>query len=426
MTPWRSCVLLAVLAAALFGANLGGYDLWAPDEPRFAEAAREMRASGDYLVPRVNGETYLEKPPLLFWAIALASEPFGEVTPLTARIPSVIAGVVTVVFTFLIALRLFSPRIAFWAGVVLMTCMRVWWNARCGQIDMLLTACTTVACYALCRWDGDRRKAWLLLLYGALTAGMLAKGPPVLVCPFLFLFFFYRRDKAARKATLWPWGLAAAVALTALWYVPARLAAAETGAGAAGAGMADNLFRNTIGRMFLGVSKAQWPWYYLTTVPVDLLPWSLFLPWTLPWAWKRCRTVTGVRFLWYWIVPAFIFFSICVGKRQIYLLPLFPAFAILLAASLEDFVGSLHSAWRSRTGLAWGVALVLAGLAPAALPWTEYSEAWGLPVLAAMALTVATRASVDHSCLPMASASARNSSSVEQAMAHQVSSPLHG
>ena len=67
---WHIPVLVGT-AAVLFLVNIGGYDLWPPDEPRFAEVAREMVQSGDYLVPRVNGEPDKEKPPVLFWAVAL-------------------------------------------------------------------------------------------------------------------------------------------------------------------------------------------------------------------------------------------------------------------------------------------------------------------------------------------------------------------
>ncbi|MCP4658726.1 MAG: hypothetical protein GY856_25220, partial [bacterium] len=73
-----------LLALVLFGWNLWGYDLWAPDEPYFGEGAREMIADGHWLVPHVNGEVTTDKPPLFFWLIALFSLPFGSVSSLTA------------------------------------------------------------------------------------------------------------------------------------------------------------------------------------------------------------------------------------------------------------------------------------------------------------------------------------------------------
>ena len=110
---------LLALAAALFIANTWGYDLWPPDEPRFAEVAREMMQSGNYLAPTVNNLPYKEKPPLLFWAISAASLPFGDVNEFTARVPSALGGVITVLLTYLLARRLYGQKIAVWSALIL-------------------------------------------------------------------------------------------------------------------------------------------------------------------------------------------------------------------------------------------------------------------------------------------------------------------
>ena len=180
---------LLLLATLVFGINAGGYDLWPPDEPRYAEVAREMGETG-YLVPRINGEVYTEKPPLLFWSMAAFNALFGEANAWTARLPSILAGVYTVVILFLLGRRMFNPQVAFWAAIVLITCFRFWYMARRGQIDVLLTATMITALYAFWRWDDERKTAWLALAYTAIGAGMLAKGPPALVFPLLFLFTF--------------------------------------------------------------------------------------------------------------------------------------------------------------------------------------------------------------------------------------------
>src|SRR5881628_3831022 len=94
--PW----ILLVLTASLYLTSLSGRDLWEPNEPTYAEAAREMTARGDWLLPTVNGETYPDKPPLLFWGIELASRPGGRVTETTARVPSALAGVSLVLVVY--------------------------------------------------------------------------------------------------------------------------------------------------------------------------------------------------------------------------------------------------------------------------------------------------------------------------------------
>lgn len=373
-------ILLLLLAAVLFGINLGTHGLWPADEPRYAQVAREMMQSGDYLAPRVNGEGYLEKPPLLFWSMALFSLPVGDVTPVTARIPSFLSALLTLFLTWLLAKRMFGDRVAFWSAIVLMTGYRFWWQASFAQIDMLLTGCMTVVLYHLWRWEEDRKGWRLPVIYGAMAAGMLAKGPPALIFPLLLIFAFYWRKKDDRKALHWVIGCAAAMLVVALWYVPARFALAGAGEQAVSEGIGGNLIRNTVGRMVMGVSKAQWPWYYLFQTPLDWLPWALFLPWVAVRTWKQRHADKMRHFLWCWTFPAFIFFSISIGKRAIYLLPLFPAIAIFVALALIELMDSDRMAWRRRTGLLWAGLLLLLGLVPHVLPLTEYRSVYTLHV----------------------------------------------
>lgn len=374
-------LLLGCAAAVVFSIGIGRYDLWPPDEPRFAQVAREMIERADYLVPHVNAEVYNEKPPLLFWAIAALSLPVGDVSEITARIPSVLSGVAVVLLTYLLGLRLYGRRTARWAAIVLLAGARFWWQARTGQIDMLLTAWMTLAFYALWRWDDARRAGWLVLVYGAMAAGALAKGPVAFVFPLLTIMAFYWRERVPRRRTHWILGTLAAVLLLLLWYVPARWAASGAETQAVQANIGGDVFRQIIGRLFLGVSKAQPPWYYLTTIPVDFMPWTLLFPWTLPWIWRNRGANRATFFLWCACVPALIFFSISIGKRNIYILPLFPIFALLTAAALEDLGERFMAARRSWAGVVWGALLALVGAAPFVARGTEYGSYIMLPAL---------------------------------------------
>lgn len=370
-------VFLAVLAVVLLTANLGGYDLWPPDEPRYAQVAWEMLSSGDYLLPRVNNQPYTEKPPLLFWMIAAASLPGGDVTAWTARIPSVIAGLIVLLFTYLLAKHLFNRHTAFWSVLILLTMQRFWWNARCGQIDMLLTACVIIGLYAFMRWETDKRYFWLILFYLTATAGLYAKGPGTLVFPVLFVLAWSWPQQERRRYWI-QLGLGGAMALIlyALWAAPAHMAAAHEAQTAAADTFASNMFRQTIGRFLLGVSHANWPWYYLTTLPVDWLPWTLFLPWTLLWTWRHRRENAAIRFLLCSTLPAFIFFTIAIGKRNVYLLPLFPSFAMLFALSIQELMNSDPVKWRKGIGIALLIVLLIIAAAPAALFLTPYKNLW--------------------------------------------------
>ncbi len=385
MNPRYHLPILILLGAFLFLTNLGGYDLWPPDEPRFAQVAREMLHSGDYLVPRVNGQPYTEKPPMLFWTTALLSAPVGDVTEFTARLPLAIGGLVTIVLTYLLAQSLYGTSVAFWAALILMTTHRFWWQARFGQIDMLMTMFLTASLLCFWHWHKNRQSFALVGFYLAIAAAVLTKGPPGLVFPFFMILVFYWGKKQDRKDLHWVVGTVVVLIIVAAWLIPARMAVSVESGMETGDGIAANLFRQTIGRFFLGISHAKWPGFYATHMPVDLLPWGLFLPWTLYWGWKRRKDGEEMRLLLAWTIPAFLFFSACIGKRSIYLLPLYPVLAIFLSRSILELVESDRRIWRRNTGLLWAAALTMLAFAPLVFVMGPYKE-YGHPSILAVSI----------------------------------------
>ncbi|MEK7793351.1 MAG: glycosyltransferase family 39 protein [Candidatus Hydrogenedentota bacterium] len=383
---WRLAGLLLV-ALALFAVNLDGYDLWPADEPRFGQVSREMMRSGDFLAPHVNGLAYREKPPLLFWLISLASIPFGDVTEFSSRVPSVVAGLLTLALTYALARRMFGGQTAIWALIVLATCERFWWQSRTVQIDMLLTLCMTAALYSLWRWHESRERKWLVALYAAMAAGMYAKGPPALVFPLLFIAAFYWKQPTDRRQTHWVVGALAVIATFVLWLIPARLSIDAGQGSAAGGDIMQNIQRQTVGRLFTIGNHAQPPWYFLQTLPVDWLPWTLFAPFTIFWAWRHRNKGPEMRFLHSWIVPALIFFSISIGKRAIYILPLFPAMSILFSRSILVLIEEQRSRYAIWAPRAWGLALLVLGATPIVMRYTEYAAAVDAKVIAFAAVS---------------------------------------
>ncbi|MBI2435767.1 MAG: phospholipid carrier-dependent glycosyltransferase [Candidatus Hydrogenedentes bacterium] len=185
LPPLLAIPLLLGLSALLSLTGLGRYGLWPPDEPRYAEVAREMMQSGDYLVPRVNGRLYQEKPPLMFWLVSLASLPTGDVTETTARIPAVLSALGVVLLTYLLARAMYGNTTAFIVGLVLCTTQRFWWEGRVLQLDMLLTFFMTGAMFSLWQWHTQRQPRHLVTLYLCIAGGALTKGPPALIFPVL-------------------------------------------------------------------------------------------------------------------------------------------------------------------------------------------------------------------------------------------------
>src|SRR6185436_3260732 len=155
------------------------YDLWAPDEPYFGEGAREMVVDGRWAVPHVNGEVTTDKPPLFFWLIAFFSLPFGKVSSLTARLPSILASLGTIWLTMRLACRFAGARAGPLAGVVLMTTYLFWDKARTAQIDallclLILAALSAFESFRAGESSGPRAG---LAFWLASALAVLAKGP---------------------------------------------------------------------------------------------------------------------------------------------------------------------------------------------------------------------------------------------------------
>ena len=375
MSPRTTVVAFGIVAIAFLSFNIGGYDLWAPDEPRYAQVAREMLDSGNWFTPFVNGEPYMEKPPVFFWSIAAASWPFDDVSAVTARVPSVIAAALTIMFTYALALRLFNDRVAWWSAIILMTTSRFWWQARTAQIDMMLTAILTITLYAFWRHTETPSRRWRVLFFVMIAVALLTKGPVGIVFPLLLWVAYHWRRSDERKQFPLTAGIVVSTLIAMLWFIPARFAVATAGTGAA---IGEDVYRQVIGRALLGVSKAQPPWYYLFELPVDLMPWTLIVPWTALWTWRQRRN-DSVRLLIAWTIPALILFSIMVGKRQIYLLPLFPAFAIAIAASVIPLLDDARSHYRISASAVWSFGLIAIACIPTIVA-NQFSE-WFTPSL---------------------------------------------
>lgn len=340
-------MFLALLGIALFLPWLGARDLWNPDEPRYAEVAREMSVDGSYLVPHLNGATYAQKPPLFFWSIDAAALALGRFDEWAVRLPSALAALGTVLVVRGLGQRLFDARVGRIAALVYATCFKVLWQARVAQIDMLLSFLVALSAWFWVRGYQESRRADYRLFF--LTAGFatLAKGPVGLL-PFLLsaLAFLWLSDgrREIRNLHLGR-GLL-------LWAAPvvAWLAAATLQAGAGY--LREIVLTQNLTRYFSPGSTSSMsghlsPWYhYLTTLPVDFLPWSALLPaaFWVPAREGSWRRHPGFRLAVCWTLVPLLFFSLSAAKRSVYLLPLFPAPALLVAHLIDtvDRTGRRH------------------------------------------------------------------------------------
>jgi 4-amino-4-deoxy-L-arabinose transferase-like glycosyltransferase len=331
----------AVLAAAavLLFSGLGATDLWAPDEPRYAAVAEELRsfrhgAPGLALL-HLNGEAYTQKPPLYFWAAALLGAPGGRVTEAAARLPSALCGLASVWLLVWFGSRLLGPRSGALAGALLLTAFEFAHRARRAQLDVMLTLLELIALAAFWRLQSGspRRARDLAAMHGALGLAVLTKGPVGLVVPLLAIALVLAQERRWKelRGLLPPWALALSLGPGIAW-IAIALAFAPAGT------FEEAVVANLFGRFFAGTSHARPFFYFFYQFPVNFLPWTLLWPLA---GWFATRRVFGRdgdperrrawRFLLTWVGVSFAFFSISSGKRGLYMLPAFPAAALLCA-----------------------------------------------------------------------------------------------
>ena len=347
----RLAAVLMAAAAVLFLTRLGARDLWAPDEPRYAAIAEELRSfehgpSGLVLL-HLNGEPYTQKPPLWYWLAAAFGAPAGRVTEAAARLPSAFAGLATLGLVLWLGTRLLSGPAALLGAALLATTWGFAENARRAQLDPLLTLLETAALVAFYRLDrgiGSRRRG-LLALHGAMGLAVLTKGPVGFLVPVSVIACFLLLDGRLRDLAglLRPAGLVLSLGPALAWLAGA-VALAPPGF------FGEAVVENVLGRFFAGTSHARPFYYFFYQFPVELLPWSLLLPWVVPEVWRHLKSPElpeperrAWRLLTAWVVATFVFFSLSGGKRGIYMMTALPGAALLIAGALEaKLAGRVH------------------------------------------------------------------------------------
>lgn len=379
-----SVVGLVLLCGVAFFWNLGSIGLIDETEPLFAEAARQMTVTGDWITPYFNGETRFDKPPLIYWLMAIAYQVLG-VNEWSVRLPSALAATALTVMGFYVLRRYGFPSpqlaqtapddlttakgdrqrwLAAWIGSSLIALnfhTLVW--ARTGVSDMLLSGCMGTAMLAFfCGYaESDRpriRQGWYLAFYGLLALAVLAKGPVGVVLPGLTigLFLLY-------TGTLWAvlremrllWGSIIFLAIAVPWYV---LVIQRNGQS-----YIESFFDyHNVERFTQVVNGHSAPWYfYFLVVLGGFFPWSVYLPVAM------ARLRLGQRSQWLqqprsahlglfalmWFVAIFGFFTIAVTKLPSYVLPLMPAAAILIGLLWSDYLT------RPQPPRPWAIALNL-------------------------------------------------------------------
>jgi 4-amino-4-deoxy-L-arabinose transferase-like glycosyltransferase len=351
--PTRSSrvALAALIAALLYLPGLGAPALWEPDEGRYAEVAREMVVSGDYITPRDDLVRYFEKPPLVYWAEAAAIRLFGA-NEFAVRLPAALFTIGQVAATCLIGEAMFGAAAGFAGALVLALCPLVFAFARFAMLDpalaFFLTAAVGAFYLAAERPDfgGGMGRAWMWIASAMLALGTLAKGPVALVLGGAIALTWIVLEGRGREVRRMP--LLSCVAEYAVIVAPWFLLAAIRNPG-----FLSFFFVHEHLERFVSSREHAWgPYFFIPIVVAGTWPWLFFVPLgihavrELPEAHQR-KNRSALRLLAVWFTLIFVFFSIPRSKLGSYILPALPPIAMVSGLALAR-LGATNREQRTR------------------------------------------------------------------------------
>jgi 4-amino-4-deoxy-L-arabinose transferase-like glycosyltransferase len=365
---WARIALLAGFCFVLYFSNIDRWDLWSPDEPRYAQVAKEMVTGGDWILMHYNGRVYSDKPPLFFWLIGLSSYLWQDFSSISVRFSPALFGSLTVLLTFLLGSRLYASRAGLLSGFILATGGEFAYLSTRANIDTTLTFFTTASLFCFFKWYQqikeeeekvkvtEKKTNWTIYgFYGGMGLATLTKGPVGFLLPLLtsVIYLVTQRDwKTIRKMKVLP-GMVLFIVIVLAWYLPAVWKGGESY-------LRETLLTHSLDRYAIGWAKVRPIYYYLYTFPSSFLPWVIFLPSAIVYSWSKemVKKRKESYFLTVWFAVVFLFFSLSKGKRSLYLLPLFPAVSLMIGTLWDNFISDPAGTFKKR----W-VSLPLSGLA---------------------------------------------------------------
>ncbi len=353
---YRSLLFVVLFTTVLFSFKLGSYALVDMDEPRYPQAAREMIAKGEYIVPQFAETRRYDKPILFYWSEILSIKVFGD-NEFAARLPSAISALALVLICFLFGS---SVGVSVLSSVVLATSLEFFIMARLSVTDMLLNLCisSTLIIFFLC-YSRKLNDKFLLLAAVSAALGLLCKGPVALVLPGLIIVAYLLSDKNLiayfKRIAVWlPWITMILLAIALPWYI--AVDQATGGEFTKAFFLEHNLNRYT---STLSGHKAAW-WFYIPVFLVGFMPWTLVLPKALR-DWFIVRSDKSyendlIRFCLIWFVSVIVFYSLASTKLINYILPCYLPLAMIVALYLKE----LPMKTVTTLVLIWGTALMIA------------------------------------------------------------------
>jgi 4-amino-4-deoxy-L-arabinose transferase-like glycosyltransferase len=340
----RGVIALLLAFGLLWFCNLDYRRLIHPDEGRYAEIAREMVTTGDWVTPRLNGIKYFEKPALQYWITAAAYEAFG-VHQWTARLWPAVAGFLGVLFIGFVGHRLAGSAFGLYSAAALGGCLWYALNAHILTLDAGVTLWMSVGLGGLflAQRDGATRaetRRWMWAAWAALALATLSKGLMGIALPAgaLVLYTLLERNWPLWRRLHLVSGLLIFLVIAAPWFILVSLRNPEF--------VGFFFIHEHFTRFLTSKLHREGPWWYFVPIlVVGILPWLTVLAWTARRTWTDSRpTPNGFswqRFALVWSGFIFVFFSVSESKLPSYILPIFPALSLLAGWQLLRLPDSL-------------------------------------------------------------------------------------
>jgi 4-amino-4-deoxy-L-arabinose transferase-like glycosyltransferase len=337
---WLTDLLfISLFFAIAYGAFLGSYPLFIPDDARYVEISREMARSGDYLTPRLDGLKYFEKPPLFYWLDALAIEAGGN-SLWVGRSVNALFALLGCVLIYAAGRCCFDPlkddRLKGWlAAGILGSSLLYIVLARYVTLDMTFTFCLSACLLTFLRGyllpPGLNKRGWCYAAYSFAALAVLAKGLAGIVLPIgvIGAWVLLRWDWRSLRYFYIPTGLLLFFIIALPWHILMQLEHPE---------FFDYyiIFHHFLRYATLSAERFEPFWFFIPIIIVGLLPWAGLLPETTRTVYKQWRSDPTISFLLVWIIVIFVFFSISKSKLVPYILPVFTPMVLLIAHYLDE------------------------------------------------------------------------------------------
>ena len=350
--PGKILVLLLIYTLLWFG-TLNYRHLIPSDEGRYAEMAREMIVTGDWITPRYNGYKYFEKPPLQIWATAVTFQMFG-LGEWQARLWSALTGFLTILMIGFTGMKIFNSR-AGWLSALVLASSPMWIiSGHFNSLDMALSAFLVSALCSLLLAQSSQNKSesrhwmwacWIFMALATLSKGVIGAAIPAMVF-------------VAYSITAWDWkiwtrlrllsGSIIYLLITAPWFVIVAHRNPEF--------LEFFFIHEHLQRFTQDAHSRTGPiYYFVPLLLIGILPWAAQIPGAMVQAWReRKQEFSSAWLLACWFVVIFVFFSVSRSKLPGYIIPIFPALALLIGKYLDRLLGSNNAmalSWKLQTAV---------------------------------------------------------------------------